>query len=79
MLTYWEIQMQATLNLELLGISWSVNQRIPLFKMRQRLLKLMGQKPNNELLVSDTLFLLDELVKMRAMGYETRHKEGKYY
>lgn len=78
MLTYWEIQMQVCLNLELLGISYDVTTRLPLFRLRQLLLKI-SPTSSNESLLSDTIFLLDELAKMRQMGMETRHKDGKYY
>jgi len=78
MLTYWEIQMQVCLNLELLGMSYEVTTRLPLFRLRQDLLKL-EKNSNNSSLISDTIFLLDELTRLRMMGFETRHKDGKYY
>lgn len=78
MLTYWEVQMQTCLNLELLGIRWEAINRLPLFKMRTRLVREFKDHPEQSL-VSDTIFLLDELSRMRQMGYETRHKDNRYY
>jgi hypothetical protein len=78
MLTYWEIQMQACLTLDLLGIKHEAICRLDLFRMRQRLLRDFKQH-ENQTLVQDAIFLLDELAKMRQMGFETRHKDGKYY
>ena len=78
MLTYWEVQMQTCLNFEVLGIPWQAINRLQLFRMRIRLLRDF-KTHQDQSLVSDTIVLLDELSRMRQMGYETRHKEGRYY
>ncbi len=77
MQTYWEIQMQTCLALELLGISLPVNQRLPLFQMRMRLLREFKDHPD-QTLVSDTVFMLDELSRLRQLGMESKHN-GTHY
>jgi hypothetical protein len=56
----------------------NATQRLPLFRMRTRLLRDFKDHPD-QTLVSDAIFLLDELNRMRQAGLEMRHKEGIYY
>lgn len=72
--TYWEVQLQTVTALAMLGIKHEAINRIDLFKMRCRILREYVSHSS----LSDSLFLLDELARMRKDGNEAPH-DGKRY
>lgn len=59
-----------------MGITYGGLDRLPLFWLRTRLPKLIGESHQDKL--GKTIFLIDTLVEYRKHGYEPPHKYERY-
>lgn len=77
-MSYWELQLQAVTALGMLGLPTDARNRLDLFRIRYLLTNGRLSRHEDQTLVSDTVFVLDELARLRIEGKEPPH-DGKRY
>ena len=70
MYTYWELQTKLILELNDIGLNYKLRDRLPVFKLYVRLMKLASKKPKLAHQIENILDLLEYLLAARRAGLE---------
>ena len=77
---YWAAQLKVIALLRALGIQYTLDDRIPAFKVRLQLREKLraGALPPIQQTIEEAIAAVDRLVAGRMNGAEPPHKDGRY-
>lgn len=78
-MNYWEVQQRTVLNLQELGFKYRLNDRIPIFQLWLRLIKMGKKSPKLRPTISRVLDDLDLMKELRLQGLEPPLKAKDRY